>query len=226
MRGFTLIELVIAITLMAILGTASFQGYATFEASQKNQSVLKRLDRLIESLDAEIATDRATSYAIRFESGALGTGVAKNGYRLGSSLSLAGFDWNTLSGTLDLSGMSGYPGFRKIVNGKIVETVVGSGGMADLSFSFPLGNAESYALSGFSGSTALNSFEFPFFEPGEILLPENLRVRVGFSGAVSGAILENVRSKKTLKTLTGASLDQTELVFDRGGILFRTVLKP
>ena len=109
MKGFSLIELLIAISILALVSVASYQGYASFAASQKDHAIVQNLDTFIHSLDAEVANDVISSYVLTFNSGSLGVVATTNSYRLTTPLLLNSFDWVALSGSIDMSSLSGNP---------------------------------------------------------------------------------------------------------------------
>ena len=127
MKGFTIIELLVAIAIITVISGAAYQGYQSFDASQKDKRVVTVVDSLIRSLDREVANDVISSYVITFSSGSLGAVVSTNSYRLTNPLKLGAFDWNSLVGSIDMTGLTGNPGFRTVVDGKIAGTTIGSG---------------------------------------------------------------------------------------------------
>jgi prepilin-type N-terminal cleavage/methylation domain-containing protein len=225
--GFTIVEMLVAITIIALVSGVSYQGYSSFENAQKDRAVTRNVENLIRSLDRQVANDTITSYVITFSSGTLGAVVATNTYRLTVPLKIASFDWATLSGSIDMSGLSDNPGFRTVVDGKITETTIGSWGLSSVAFDFPLGTHEKFELIGFNDTAALNNFRFELYEPSSMLAPIDTRPTLGFEDAsLTGVVLKNFRSKKTLESAAGIRLESAKLVFGRLGRTATYVISP
>ncbi|MFZ4461502.1 MAG: hypothetical protein ACOYN2_02985 [Patescibacteria group bacterium] len=79
-----------------------------------------------------------------------------------------------------MTGLVGTPGFRTVVDGKIAGTTIGSGGLASVGFSFPLGTHERFELIGFNGTTALNNFRFELYDSEGMLSALETRPTVSF----------------------------------------------
>ncbi len=227
MKGFTIVELLVAITIIALISGTAYQGYSSFDASQKDRKIVTNVNNLIRSLDREVANDRVSSYVLTFSSGSLGSIVTTNSYRLTTPLTLGAFDWVTLAGSIDMSALSGNPGFRTVIDGKIAGTTIGSGGLTSVGFRFPLGSHERFELVGFNDIAALNNFRFELYEPESMLAPIDTRPSVRFEDpTLTSVVLKNFRSKKTLESQSGTALPNAKLIFGRLGRTSEYIISP
>ena len=113
------------------------------------------------------------------------------------------------------------------MDGKISGTTVGSGGVSAVGFAFPLGTHDRFELVGFSGTSALNTFRFESYDAASLLAPIEIRPVLHFEDAtLTGVLLKNFRSKKTLESTSGIPLESTKLVFTRQDRSFDYLISP
>lgn len=184
MRGFSLIELIIAITIMALATGAAHVGLSKYEQSEKKRNVSNAIQSQIAKLDNEIATKQNAAYRLRFENGALGMMSEKGFFRITPIFSLTNYDWKTGSGWISISGAVASTGFSFYHDGKLQDTYV-----TDTATGVSVSFSGSDSLAGFAGESKLASIFLTSFDTNDT--PIQKRLSVTLSGETSVTI-ENV----------------------------------
>lgn len=94
---FTLIELLIVVTIIAIMWTFSFLSFGNFFDKYEYGSYQKRIDNYLDIEDFNVKNNVNSSYEITFLSGSPGYTVSKNFFKATNFVSLNNFDFSSLS---------------------------------------------------------------------------------------------------------------------------------
>ena len=102
---FTLIELLIVVTIIAIMWVFSFLSFGNFFDKYEYSSYQKRIDNYLDIEDFNIKNNANSSYEITFSSGSTGYIVSKNFFKATNLVSLNNFDFSTLSWSFSTSAI-------------------------------------------------------------------------------------------------------------------------
>ncbi|EKD66317.1 MAG: hypothetical protein ACD_49C00051G0016 [uncultured bacterium (gcode 4)] len=94
---FTLIELLIVVTIIAIMWTFSFLSFWNFFDKYEYGSYQKRIDNYLDIEDFNVKNNAESSYEITFSSWSPGYIVKKNFFKATNFVSLNNFDFSSLS---------------------------------------------------------------------------------------------------------------------------------
>ncbi len=223
-NGFTLVELLVAVTIIAIMGTFGITTFESLSQSIISRATMDRIDTEIVSLNREVSQGRMTGYELLFSKDALGIITNTNIYKITMPMTLNTFDWQTFSGSLDFSG-STLPGYRLIRANKEYQTTIWA---TSTGIFFTLtGSFESAQLvEGFDNTIALNTLRIlPFDRDSGIL--SHLKTKVTFSWSTStGIVLSNTRWKISLRDISGTPLTAIDLILTRWDIQFIHTITP
>lgn len=95
--AFTFIELLIAVSIMAIIGIASISGFSRMTELQDAETTMRSVRDAIDSLDRKVARHEIVSYEAQFETGSLGFMADLDRYKKTSPTEY-GFDFATGTG--------------------------------------------------------------------------------------------------------------------------------
>ena len=102
---FTLIELLIVVTIIAIMWIFSFLSFGNFFDKYEYNSYQKRIDNYLDIEDFNIKNNASSSYEITFLSGSTGYTVSKNFFKATNFVSLDNFDFSSLSWSFSTSAV-------------------------------------------------------------------------------------------------------------------------
>lgn len=102
---FTLIELLIVVTIIAIMWTFSFLSFGNFFDKYEYASYQKRIDNYLDIEDFNVKNNASSSYEITFLSGSTGYTVSKNFFKPTNFVNLNNFDFSTLSWSFSTSAV-------------------------------------------------------------------------------------------------------------------------
>lgn len=91
---FTLIELLIVVTIIAIMWTFSFLSFGNFFDKYEYASYQKRIDNYLDIEDFNVKNNASSSYEITFLSGSTWYTVSKNFFKATNFVKLDNFDFN------------------------------------------------------------------------------------------------------------------------------------
>ena len=104
--AFTLIELLLVVTIMAIIGITSVSGFSRMLEVQDADTTMKSIENTIDSLDRDILRYNSVSYDTLFESGSVGFTTNLDAYRKNPLLQYS-FNFSVGTGTLSATGSTG-----------------------------------------------------------------------------------------------------------------------
>lgn len=101
--GFTLIELIVVVTIISMIGIVSISGFFRMTQTQDMETLTKIISQTIDSFDQDIMYHRAVSYETVFQTGSLGFTTSIDGYKKRIPIAYS-FDFITGSGSVQTLG--------------------------------------------------------------------------------------------------------------------------
>lgn len=216
-RGFSLVELLVVMTIMALVSVTGLKMFGSLETSSANALVQSRIQGLIRSLDRQVSDGSISDYSIAFSNGANGLIVNTNSYGVANPVRLD-YEWRTGSGTLSYSG-SVKPGYallsenrtyyREVMTSPAAAMPITLSGTFDLPQKIvTIDDADQknvFLVMPLDSSVTGNKY------PTTIALPSSM----------TGMFLRNTRSQKVLLSATGATLGDATLDLTRGDAQFQ-----
>lgn len=215
-NGFSLIELLVVMTIMALVSVTGFKLFGSLETSSANTLVQSRIQNFIQGLDRQVSNGTISDYSIVFSKDANGLVANTNTYGVTAPVELA-YDWKTGSGTLVFSGAT-KPGYslasenrtyyREVLTTSSPTMALTLSGTFDLPQQIltvdDADQRNAFLVMPFDSSVIGNKY------PTTIELPNSM----------TGMTLRNVRSQKTLVDASGSVLGDTVLQLTRGDAQF------
>lgn len=164
-RAFTLIELIITISILAVVSATSFQAFSLFHSRSDSHEISATLQSIISEADRQVRDGMIGSYEVYFSTGAKGSIFITDPIGLSESGTLSSYDWDTGSGLLDLvSPISGTWTIRTLRDSKIFETASFSGTAWTFPLRFPSARHNERSISIWFDSDPKNSIALRPFQ--------------------------------------------------------------
>ena len=224
-QAFTLIELLIVVTIISIIGIASIWGFSRMRDMQDSETMTKIISNSLASFDRSIQNHEITSYEVFFDSGSLGFITNTDWYKNTSHITYM-FDFLTKTGILmNKSTSTGmwnieYWAYETQPQSNIL---VASGGIQ--AFSFPK-NLEKrwYQISNSADDMNLNDLTIQYYNltnRNSLAEEEVTLIKIeGWDGvSYSSLLVRNVLGKKVLQG-SWSTLDDLEkaiITFEKNG---------
>lgn len=232
--AFTLIELLIAVTIIAIIGIVSISWFSRMTQVQDAETTIKVVANALDSFDRAVMRHRIASYDVIFETGSIGFAANLDGYRKTTPTEYS-FDFINGSGvakSTDTSAQMWELNFFTYDTSWDIHTLPASGGIQP--FSFPRNIQKRwFGISSGVGDRVLNSYIMQYYNLTNIRsLPENEVRLVGIvwwnNVPYASLTVRNILGKKVLQG-SGTTLDTLEkatLSFEKNGKEMQMVLLP
>lgn len=157
-RGFSLIEILIALGLILIMGVIAVSGYASLEQRAKINQVSSDFTALMTTLDREVSTGVISDYRIILSHTASGIIIERNAYQLESPLEILDFNWQSYTGSVNMGSASGYT-----IESPGLPPSVQQSSSRNESFALVRTGNKLSTLEGFTSEVRKNKFEFILF---------------------------------------------------------------
>lgn len=223
--AFTLIELLIVITIISIIGISSLSGFSHMLSTQDMETTTKVISNTLDSFDHAIARHQITSYETIFKSGSLGFKTDLDFYKQITPVEYT-FDfisWTGIAISTDTSTGMWELNFSTYDAPQKTYTVSASGGSQV--FSFPQDIQKRwYKILSWIGDRDLNSCEIQYYNLTNVKkAPESevyLVKIVGWNNReYTSLTVRNILGRKTLQGywVTSDSLEKVILTFEKNG---------
>ena len=220
---FTLVELLMVVTIMSIIGIASIAGFSQMLMSQDAETTTKNITNTLNALDQDISRYRSTSYDMIFESGSIGFITNIDWYKQDSSLQYS-YNFSTATWDIRTTGLgTGSIDVHLASQDSIGENLQLSQSGGYKVFSFPSNMQKRwYEITGTKDDIGTNSFNIQYYQLSPIKDAwenEIQLIRIVDSGSLSydALIIRNVLGKKSLigSWATLRILEQAVLIFEK-----------
>ena len=202
--GFTLAELLIVVTIIAIIGVASFAGFSRLNTTQDMETVGKSVSETLDSFDQDMTYHRIASYESTFTSGSLGFTTSLDRYKKNIAVNYI-FDFATLTGTITTNGSgTGVVQLHLHAADALGDTMQMSESGEVQPFSFPRGIEKRwYQIEAFMDTRGSLSYDMQYYNlanvTGQSAEEASLKSIVGSDGTLYPAlIVRNILGQKTL----------------------------
>ena len=223
--AFTLIELLIVVTIIAIIGISSISWFSRMTELQDAETTIKIIADTVNSYDQAIAKHEMISYETTFESGSVGFVTNVDAYKKTTPVSCL-FDFTNGTGIITSSDTSTGVWELNFSSPDIPDrTFVLSASGGTQIFSFPSHVQKKWQkISSKIGDRGLNSFALQYYNLTSVEnTPERevhlMSIKGGNGIVYSSLIVRNILGMKVLQG-SGTSLDNLEkatLLFEKNG---------
>jgi prepilin-type N-terminal cleavage/methylation domain-containing protein len=202
---FTLIELLIVVTIIAIMWTFSFLSFGNFFDKYEYGSYQKRIDNYLDIEDFNIKNNVNSSYEITFLSWSPGYTVSKNFFKPTNFVKLDNFDFASLSWTFTTSAIWDIYYNNDYWNWRII-TAYFSGSSNIISLKEDYNWSSKINILFTLNWVNLNNYDIVFFES-DILRGDTITSISSLSGAnlYDKVTYSNILWKKEIKWFWGAN---------------------
>lgn len=233
-EGFTLAELLIVVTIIAVIGIASISGFSRMNSVQDMETLGGSISNTIESFDRDIIHHHSSSYETIFESGSIGFTTSVDYYQKHIPIRYA-FDFPTASGSVETLG-SGTGIIQLFFHSEnaLGDTMQVTESVTVQPFAFPKNiEKRSFWIEAFMSSGDTMNYVMQYYNlSNREGIPENeafLRRIVGSDGtSYNGLIVRNVRGQKTIlgSWVTLQPLTKATLTFEKNGQETELIIEP
>jgi prepilin-type N-terminal cleavage/methylation domain-containing protein len=232
--AFTLVELLVTVTILAIVSASSFAAFSAFSSRTESQAVTMAVSSAISKADRQVRDATVGSYEMDFSTGAEGWVFLTDAEGLTASGTLSSFDWSTGSGVLSLNAsVSGQWIVRLASDSKVVQTAVFPGASTAFPFAFPVSRFDERSVSVWYQTDPKNRIAFSPFVSVNPATATNGRVTLASirSGTSDyGALqIRNVLGKKDFSVsgpgVAPVSVGTVTLTFAKGAKTFDLELR-
>lgn len=194
---FTLIELLIVVTIISIMWTFSFLSFGNFFDKYEYASYQKRIDNYLDIEDFNVKNNASSSYEITFLSGSTGYTVSKNFFKPTNFVNLNNFDFSTLSWSFSTSAVWDIYYNNDYWNWNVVTSYFS--GSSQISFKEDYNWSSKINILFTLNWTNLNNYDIAFFES-DILRWDSVTSISSLSGAslYNKVIYRNILWKKEI----------------------------
>lgn len=105
-KAFTLVELLVVITIIAIMSVAAISGFSHLGDVQDSHLIAQRFTDTIDELDHAVANHEISSYEIQIQSGSLGYRIERDYYGRNDRMSIASYDYGSGAGVVTSNSIS------------------------------------------------------------------------------------------------------------------------
>ncbi len=197
--GFSLVELLIVMTLISLISVTGYKIFSSLGESAKNSYVQSRIGNLIQDLDREVWEGTISDYSMQFSKDKRGIIVNLNTYRTSNPV-LMDYDWATKIGTLSYSG-STKPGYALVSENRTYKREIRTSSTPSLAFT--LSGTFDLPQQVIPVDDAVQKNIFLVYPLDTEVSGTRFPTTIGFPGTMTGVTLRNVRSQKTLTDGSG-----------------------
>ena len=225
-KGFTLAELLVAVSILAMISFFSVNTYHQMEESAAIEGSKSQILEIFRDLDDEIKNWKITSYTAHFEQNTLWTIVEIDTYGYDPIIEISSMNWSTGSGKILWNYSATGAGYKVFNNATVTQQWTLSWGQV-IDFSITPFQKIDWGVRWLTEESLWNGFRPIYFEY-STSIPIDQRVKfLSFSGSTqTGGVVSNLFWKKThTASWVLSEVFPIELNFERKWVPFSIFLK-